>query len=228
MRRSELRNLGPILSVVALSLAFHFLGQPIFGDRLAPLAQRAEAFVVGLGFAGYVAIILSYALCSFFFVPLLIPLNVASGALYGPYVGTAVALACIAAGTAASAVSVRRVFTGMQRFVEARPGAEGLLRQVAARGAAVVLLVRLAFIVPYLWQNVVLALTPIAIGRLVWLSVVGSVPGAAVYSLLGAGLVRQESVSSMAAFLGLPLVLLGAVGVAVRYLKKRYAAGEPY
>ncbi|HEX5418804.1 MAG TPA: VTT domain-containing protein [Gammaproteobacteria bacterium] len=209
-----------------MSLVLHFFGDRLFAGRLAPIAEHIESGFEHLGYAGYVLIVASYALCSFFFIPLLIPLNIASGALYGPYVGTAVAVASIAAGSAASAVSVRHVFTGLQSFVERRPGADKILQQIGVHGSAAVLLLRLAFIVPYLWQNVVLALAPITLKRLVLLTALGSLPGAAVYSLLGAGLMKREDASSLAGYLLVPLLLLAVVAIAVRYLKKRYAASE--
>jgi uncharacterized membrane protein YdjX (TVP38/TMEM64 family) len=209
-----------------MSIALHFFGDRLFAGRLGFIAEHMENGVEHLGVGGYVLIVAGYAVCSFFFIPLLIPLNIASGALYGPYVGTAVAVASIAAGSAASAVSVRHVFTGLQGFVERRPGADRILRQIGVHRSAAVLLLRLAFIVPYLWQNVVLALAPITLKRLVLLTALGSLPGAAIYSLLGAGLMKREDASSLAAYLAVPLLLLAGVGITVKYLKKRYAANE--
>jgi uncharacterized membrane protein YdjX (TVP38/TMEM64 family) len=218
---ADLKGLWPLLFVTALSVGFHLFGGALLGGRLGAFTQGVEHFVTGLGFAGYGIIVAAYALCSFFFIPLLIPLNIASGALYGPYVGTAVAVASITAGSAASAVSVRHVFTGMHEFVEKRPGAEKILRHVGSGSGPVVLLLRLAFIVPYLWQNVALALAPIPIKRLVALTALGSVPGAAVYSLLGAGLVKPGDLHSLALYAGIPLLLLGAAVLAAACLKRR-------
>ncbi len=228
MKRSDLKGLGPIVVVIALSVGFHFVGDALFGDRIDAIAAELEALVASLGFLGYVVIVAAYAFCSFFFVPLLIPLNIASGALYGPYVGTAVALASISAGAAASAISVRHVFTGMQRLVKDRAGAERIREQVGAYGSTVVVVVRLAFIVPYLWQNIMLALSPIALDRLVILTAIGALPGAAVYALLGAGLVAQESVTQLTIYLGLAIVLFAAIALGVKYLRSRYPSGDPF
>jgi hypothetical protein len=40
---------------------------------------------------------------------------------------------------------------------------------------------------PYLWQNIALAVTKISLTRLTLLTAVSALPGAAIYSLLGAG-----------------------------------------
>lgn len=210
--------------VLGMSLAFHFFGDRLSGGQVGPFIHELEVFVASLGFLGYAAVVVGYAICAFLFIPVLIPLNIASGAMFGPYVGTGVALAAITAGSIASAVSVRHVFKGMQRFVESRPGADKVLEHIETRGGVVVLSLRLAFIVPYLWQNVLLALAPIGLNRLAVLTAVGSLPGAAVYCLLGAGIVRSDDLGSTAAFLGAPLVLLVVVSIAVKYLKRRYSS----
>ncbi len=228
MKRSSLRGLGPILVVVALSIGFHFVGDALFGNRIDAIAMRLEAFVASLGFAGYAVIVAAYALCCFFFVPVLIPLNIASGALYGPYVGTVVALASICAGAAASAISIRHVFKGMQRLVENRAEAKRIREQVGEYGSTVVVVVRLAFIVPYLWQNIMLALSPIALDRLVLLTAVGALPGAAVYALVGAGLVAQESVTQLSIYLGVAIALFAAIALGVKFLRSRYPSGDPF
>lgn len=218
-----MKRLNPIYLLIVFNLLYLLFANLIGGGALwEGWVQQAQAAVADLGGAGYVTVIAAYVVCAFFFIPLLIPLNVAAGALYGPYVGTAVSLAGITAGTYASTVSVRRVFTGMQDAIEKRPAARKLLGQAGVHGAVVVIMVRLAFVVPYLIQNIVLASAPISSHRLVLLTAVGALPGAAIYCFLGAGLVAQGDVSTLAAYLAVPLLLLIAVSVILKYLNTKY------
>jgi uncharacterized membrane protein YdjX (TVP38/TMEM64 family) len=156
-------------------------------------------------------------------VPLLIPLNILCGAVYGAPVGTAVSLAGITLGCYASTISVRHVFTGMQRSVDDRQVAQKLLRQIERHGAVVVIIVRLAFIVPYLLQNIVLAVTKIGMHRLALLTAIGALPAAAIYSFLGAGMMQSRSVGELALYLAVPLVLLILISYLLKSLNRKYA-----
>jgi uncharacterized membrane protein YdjX (TVP38/TMEM64 family) len=217
------KKVNPIYLLVAFNLLYFLFANLIGGgEPWQAWVGQARVAVADLGAVGYVTVIAAYVVCAFFFIPLLIPLNVAAGALYGPYVGTAVSLAGITAGTYASTVSVRRVFTGMQSAIEKRSAARKLLGQAGAHGAVAVLIVRLAFVVPYLIQNIVLASAPINSHRLALLTAVGALPGAAVYCFLGAGLVQQGDVSAFAAYLAVPLLLLIAVSLILKYLNAKY------
>ena len=92
------KRINPIWLLIALNIVLF-----VFRDLLLPDAARAaiaetvETTVLSLGVFGYAGIVLMYVLCGFFFVPLLIPLNILGGALYGAWAGTAVALAGITA-----------------------------------------------------------------------------------------------------------------------------------
>jgi uncharacterized membrane protein YdjX (TVP38/TMEM64 family) len=218
-----MKKLNPVYLLIAFNLLYFAFGH-WFGSAPAwqAFSHRAEAFVAGLGFLGYVGVVGAYFVCAFFFIPLLIPLNVASGALYGPYLGTAVSLAGITAGCLASTVSVRYVFTGMQGSIEKHPSARKVLDRIGAHGDAAVLMLRLAFVVPYLWQNIILALAPLDSRRLAVLTAIGSLPGAAIYCFLGAGLMRPGDAGALAVYLAVAVVLLGLIWLALKYLNAKY------
>jgi uncharacterized membrane protein YdjX (TVP38/TMEM64 family) len=98
--------------------------------------------------------------------------------------------------------------------------AQKALHQIERHGGLAVLMIRLAFVIPYLFQNIVLAMTSIGAYRLAALTAIGSLPGAAIYSFLGAGLVQAEDANQLAVYLGIPLLLLIGISLAVRYLNR--------
>lgn len=218
-----MRRINPLYIFIILNIAIFVFGDWVVGEGSArEVAARVDGLVDRLGWLAYVGIIAIYTAAAFLFVPILIALNVVSGALFGPMIGTAVSIIGITLGAIASIYSVRHVFTGMQAQIDKRPYAQNVLRQIGRHGAIVVLMVRLAFIVPYLLQNIALALAPIATHRVALLTAVGALPGAAVYSFLGAGLVRSAEVDELAFYLAIPLVLLVAVFGVMKYLNAKY------
>lgn len=218
-----MRRVNPLYIFIGLNILIFLFGDWIVGEESArELAGRIDGFVGRLGWIGYVGIVVVYAVSAFFFVPILIALNVVSGALFGPIIGTGVSLVGITLGAVASMWSVRYVFTGMQAQIDKRPYAQNVLRQIGQHGAIVVLMVRLAFIVPYLLQNIALALAPIRVHRVALLTAIGALPGAAVYSFLGAGLMRSAEVEELAFYLAIPLVVLLAVFGVMKYLNAKY------
>lgn len=217
-----MKRINPIYLLIAFNIVVF-----VFRDWLLPegsterLGDYLEASLGSFGVLGYVGVLALFSVCSFFFIPLLIPLNMLCGAAYGPYVGTAVSIVGITLGCFASTISVRHVFKGMQRVVDKRPAAQKMLAQVGRHGDISVIFVRLAFVVPYLLQNIVLAITSIGIFRLALLTAFGSLPGAAIYSFLGAGLMQAESANELALYLAVPLLLFLAVSLSVKYLGSR-------
>lgn len=218
-----MRKLNPIYLIIAFNVLFFVLQDFVLPEgAMDRFGDRMETVLGGLGVLGYASVLALYTLCSFFFIPLLIPINILCGAIYGPYVGTAVAIVGITIGCAASTISVRYVFRGMQRAVDERPSAQRILDQIARHGAVVVIAVRLAFIVPYLVQNIVLAVTSLNVYRLTLLTAIGALPGAAIYSFLGAGLMQADSARELTFFLAVPLVLLVVIALALKYFNARF------
>lgn len=217
-----MRRINPIWLLIAFNILFFVVRQWLLPEgAIEQFSTYMETTLTDVGAIGYAGVLCLYVLCAFFFIPLLIPINMLCGAVYGAYAGTIVSIAGITLGSIASTVSVRHVFTGMQRMVDKRPAAQKLLEQVNQRGSMVVILVRLAFVIPYLLQNIVLAATSVGIVRLTLLTLVGTVPSAAIYSFLGAGLMRAENASELGAYLAVPLVLLIVITLALRRFNDR-------
>ncbi len=214
---------SPVWLLVAFNVAFFALRGLLPPETTEAVRTVLESALEVLGPFGYVSVLAAFTLCAFFFIPLLIPLNVLCGAVYGPYAGTVVSIAGITLGCYASTFSVRHVFTGLQRSIDKRPTAQRVLRQAERHGSIVVIAVRLAFVVPYLLQNMVLAVTRIGSHRLAGLTAIGALPAAAIYSFLGAGLVRSRDATELALYLVIPLILLIVITFLLRYLNGRYA-----
>ncbi len=218
-------RINPIWLLIAFNVLFFVARDWLLPEgALQQFSASMEGVLASLGPLGHAALVATFALCGFFFVPLLIPLNIFCGAIYGPVNGTVLSMAGIVAACYASTISVRSVFTGMQRTIDRNGSAQKVLRQIERHGSIVVIVVRLAFVVPYLIQNIVLAVTPIGMHRLALLTAVGALPAAAIYSFLGAGLMQTESARELAVYLTVPMLMLVAISLLVRHLNRKYSA----
>jgi len=221
------RRINPIHILIALNVLLLLFRDILLPEEIsAAIAEHVETMLVALGPLGYVGIVAAYVICGFFFVPLLIPLNILGGALYGAAIGTGVALAGITLSSVASTVSVRYVFTGMQQTIDRRPGLKRLVTSADRHRNLVIIMVRFAVIVPYLFQNIALAATGSSITRLTVLTAISAIPGAAIYSFLGAGLVQSEDVTQMLWFLVVPVALMLGLTGAMAYFRNRFGGPE--
>lgn len=217
------KRINPIYILIALNILFIvFRDLVLSAEASAALSAAIEASALRLGAFGYLGIVVAYGLCAFFFVPLLIPLNILGGALYGAYVGTIVALAGIVLGSIASTISARYVFSGMQRSVSERPRLKDLIAHADRHPNLVIVIMRFTVVIPYLVQNIALAATGSSVVRIALITAVSAVPGAAIYSFLGAGLLHAEQVNELLFYLALPLVLLVVVTGGLVYMRRKY------
>ena len=218
-----MKRINPIYLLIALNIAFFAFRDLILSEESQQaLATAIESSLLSIGLFGHVGIVAAYVVCGFFFVPLLIPLNILGGALYGAWVGTIIAVIGVTLSTMASTYAARYVFTGMQASIENRPRIRRLLDHADEHQNLVIILIRFMFVIPYLVQNIALAMTSSSIMRISLLTMLGASPGAAIYSLLGAGLVRAEQVDEMLLYLALPVLLFVAVSLGMIYVRKKY------
>jgi uncharacterized membrane protein YdjX (TVP38/TMEM64 family) len=210
------RKLNPVLLLMIFSVLI-FLVRKVFFPQYTDdmLISALQGLLAQLGLLSVVYLLLGFVVCAFFFIPVLMPLCILCGAFYGPVQGSVVALAGITLGCVATTVSVRRVFRGMGRVVMDNPEYKNLLVKLTHHGVVVVLLVRLAFVVPYILQNILLALTNISIARLTLLTLLGGIPGAVSDSFLGAGLVSLGNTGLYGAMVMVPVVVLYLVNAQV-------------
>jgi uncharacterized membrane protein YdjX (TVP38/TMEM64 family) len=226
----HVKRINPIFLLIALNILLVLFRTVILPEEVsAALAAGIESTLLRLGVLGYLGIVIGYVLCGFFFVPLLMPLNILGGALYGAYVGTAVAVAGITLGSVASTVSARYVFTGMQSVIDKRPGLRRLLDRADNHGSLTIIMVRFAVVVPYLWQNIALAATRSSAVRIGVITAVSAIPGAAIYSFLGAGLVQSEDMKALIFYLTIPVALMLLMIFLMGLFKARFegSSNEP-
>lgn len=190
------------------------------------LVENMQELLSAIGMMSIVYLLVLYFLCSFFYIPILIPLNIACGALYGPVLGSLVALSGVLLSCIASTISVRYVFRGMGDFAMRHQQVKKFLNQITRYGTIVVLLVRLAFVVPYLLQNIILAMTNIKLHRLLLLTLLGALPGVISYSFLGAGMVSLDDAETYGIYLLVPLVLLMLVSTFIHFTHKKLGIGR--
>ena len=216
------KRINPIYLLIVLNILL-VLGRDVIlpEETRVALGAAVESGFLSLGALGYAGIVLIYAVCGFFFVPLLIPLNILGGALYGAWVGTAVAVAGITLGCVTSTLSARHVFTGMSGVVDRMPSLKLLVRQADRYPNLAIVMVRFAIVIPYLVQNIALAVTRSSALRITLLTAVSALPGAAIYSFLGAGLVAADDVRDVMIYMAIPVALMLAVTFALARFRSR-------
>ena len=149
-----MKRINPIYLLIALNIVLILFRDLLLTDEANDAIRLwVEDILLRLGPFGYLGIVAAYILCGFFLIPLLIPLNILGGALYGAWTGTALALTGIVLATVASVISVRRVFTGMHRSIENRPSLQRIIAAADRHANLAILMVRFSVIVPYLLQN---------------------------------------------------------------------------
>lgn len=224
---ASVRKVNPVLLLIIFSVLIFLVRKyffPEYSDEM--VVDTLEGILATLGPLSFIYILITFIVCSFFFIPILMPLCLLCGAFFGPVNGAMIALAGITLGCVATTISVRRVFRGMGAVVMNNPEYKNMLNKLTQHGTVVVLLVRLAFVVPYILQNILLALTNIGVGRLALLTLVGAIPGAMSYSFLGAGLVSLGNTDLYGAMVMTPVVVLYLVNGVVNLLRKKHGLGD--
>jgi uncharacterized membrane protein YdjX (TVP38/TMEM64 family) len=218
------------IGVIALGAA---AGVVFLGDRLrfetlvenrdALMAWRAENAV--LAAAAFVA---AYALATAFSIPGAVWFTITGGFLFGTWVGTALSVTGATLGATAVFLAAR---TSLGAALKARAGPWLDRMQAGFREGEIsfLLIMRLVPVVPFWIANLAPAFLGTRLVTFVWTTLVGIVPGAAVYSSIGNGLGAlvddgekpDLGVIFDPAILGplLGLALLAALPVAIRRLR---------
>jgi uncharacterized membrane protein YdjX (TVP38/TMEM64 family) len=220
------KRINPIYLLIAFTALLILLRDWLLpAETTAAIAASVESALIALGPFGHAGLVALFGLCGFFYLPIMIPLGILGGALYGPWVGAAVALAGIVLSTVTSTISVRHVFTGMQPMIDKRPKLKKVIASADRHLTLVIVMVRFAVVVPPLFQNVALALTGATITRLTLVTSVASIPAAVIYAFLGAGLVEADKVTDLTLYLAIPVALMLALTFVLAWFKSRL--GDP-
>jgi uncharacterized membrane protein YdjX (TVP38/TMEM64 family) len=194
------------------------------------LDDRARALLEttrGAGLAGVVLHLAAYLGAALLGVPAS-PLTVIAGATWGPLVGAALGVPGVALG-ACAAFGVGRL---VARDPEALASGEGRIaraaRAVGRGGLALVLLLRLAPVVPFSVLNFAFGATPTRLSHFALGSLAGTIPSQLGYACLGAVLASPpgplRTWLEVALVVGAAVLTAAATAGSVALLRRRQAA----
>lgn len=186
------------LALIALVVGAYLL----FGDNLPNLADL-KANIDGLRgwiderpVQAHAAFFLLYIVIAALSLPIAVLVTLAGGALFGFLPGLVMALLAATIGSLISFIVARTLLreTVQQRFYrQLAPINAGLKKD----GAFYLFTLRLIPVFPFFVVNLVMGLTPLGAWTFFWVSLVGMLPGAAVYVLAGTQLGNIESLGGI-------------------------------
>ncbi len=185
-----------------------FLGTGFLNEALAHLLERCDrlASMGATGFALFVGIYILSSLCC---LPC-IPFTLLAGAVFGAGWGTVAVMLGLAGGAAANFLISRRLGRGhLAKRLLSRPKLALVDKAVAREGWRIVALLRLCPI-PFGFSNYVYGLTAIEFWHYLGASMIGLLPGTAVFVYFGAvGMRSLQSASEGTSKHPLEYVLMG-------------------
>ena len=214
---------------VAVLVAFFALGGPRYLSLDALKAHRDEllgftadhyAAALAIAFAVYVA-------STAFSVPGALVLTLATGFLFGRWVGTLLVVVAATIGATVVFAAARYLFADAARRRMGDRG-EKLAAGFAANAFNYLLFLRLVPLFPFFLVNLAPAFTLIPVRTFVVATAIGIVPGTFVYANLGQALLRIDSLSGLVApeTLG-ALSLLGVLSLVPVAVRKLRSAPSP-
>ena len=216
--RSDPRKRLVVLAAVLLG------GAAVGALVIGPLHEDLIGFVEGMGLTAPIVFVVLYAVLSLALVPGSV-LTIAAGVLFGPFLGTALAVVGGAVGATGAFLMGRRLGRlQVERLAGRRVRA--LDRWLGMHGVATIAVVRIVPGVPYSLLNYAAGVTGISTRDYVYGSAIGLVPGAFVYAAFGSTIDDPLSPAFGAALAGIAL-FLAAGTVAERWLRARDARPQP-
>jgi uncharacterized membrane protein YdjX (TVP38/TMEM64 family) len=220
----ELRRWGPWVAFGFVLLAL------CLGWLLLPLRQwmdDLQSWLLGLGAWGVVIFALILILATFLPMPDW-PLPIVAGYVYGAWAFLLVYVG-IALPSAVAFLAARYLARdGIRAFLNRRPKYQAIDRAVTKEGWQVVMLLRLSPIIPFNVQNYALGATGIPFWQYLGATLVGIIPGIAIYvyfGIFGKGLGKGASVLDWVVF-GVGVVATIALGIVVTHkTKAKFAEG---
>ena len=202
-----------LLAVVVAGIVFAVL----YRDSLDSTAL--EAWITGFGPWAPVVFFCAYVLATILFLPGLL-FTLAAGALFGPYLGTLIALIGATVGATVAFLIARYVLAD---WIAARTPArvQRVIEGVEAEGWRFVAMTRLIPFIPFNALNYALGLTRIRLVSYAAASIVFMAPGAAAYAYLGhAGRSLATGDGDLVQNALLGLAVLGLIGFLPRLIKR--------
>lgn len=189
---------------------------------VGPVREDLVEFVDGLGAKAPLAFVVLYAVLSLALVPGSL-LTIAAGVLFGPLLGTVLAVVGGAVGATGAFLIGRRLGrVHVQRIAGKR--IREMDRWLVDYGAVTIAVVRIVPGVPYSLLNYTAGVTGISTRDYVAGTTVGLVPGALVYAAFGGTIDAPGSPAFLASVAGIALFLAAGAG-AERWLRARRLNG---
>lgn len=174
-----------------------------------------QTWVHGLGALGYVVYTLAYSLVGTFLPGSVLTLG--AGALFGVVGGTIVVVLGATMAASLSFLLARTILRKrVERMTADNPRFRAVDRAIAAEGAKIVVLVRLAAVFPFLFMNYAFGLTGIRFSRYVAATAIGILPGTIAFVWLGAAgaeLATQRTTKTVITIAGAVLALVVSIFV---------------
>ena len=212
-----------LLTAVVVGIVFAVLNRDSFDST------ALEAWITGFGPWAPIVFFCAYVLATVLFLPGLL-FTLAAGALFGPYVGTLIALIGATVGASIAFLIARYVLAD---WIAVRTPArvQRVIEGVEDEGWRFVAMTRLIPFIPFNALNYALGLTRIRLVAYMAASVVFMAPGAAAYAYLGhAGRSLATGDGDLVQNALLGLAVLGLIGfmprLIKRFVKGRKAAQE--
>lgn len=179
-----------------MSILLLLLPQPAAALSLEQVLGGVESFIADSGTLGPLVFVAAYVLATVLLVPASL-LTLAAGALFGPLLGTAVvSMASTLGASAAFLIGRYLARPAVEKRISSNRKFAAVDGAIAAKGARIVLLLRLSPLFPFTLLNYGLSLTKVQFWPYVLSSWVGMLPGTFAYVALGgAGRAAAESAS---------------------------------
>ncbi|MBC7430741.1 MAG: TVP38/TMEM64 family protein [Rubritepida sp.] len=219
------------LGLVAIVLAIRFTGLAdlLSLDTLARHRAALTGWVAANPALSALAYLGAYTAAAAFAVPGAVVLTLAGGFLFGAVLGTVLTVLAATLGATLLFLLAGRVF-GADALRRLGPRAEALARGIQANAWSYLLVLRLVPLFPFFLVNLVPAFAGVRLPVFIGTTLLGIIPGTAVFSLSGAGLGRVLDAGGTPSLSGIltPEIiaaLCGLAGLALLAipLRKRFA-----
>jgi len=207
-----------VVLVAAHALSLH--------ERVPVLVEGARA----VGRKGLLVYLAAYVVAALLALPLS-PLTVAAGAAYGPLAGAALGVPAATLASCCAFLVARLVARDPAALARGDGRIARMTRAVGEGGLRLVLLLRLAPVVPFSLLNFAFGATPTRLSHFALGSLVGTIPSQLGYACFGAVLAwpagRARTAAELALVAGAAGVSLAATFGVVALLRRRPAAAGP-
>jgi uncharacterized membrane protein YdjX (TVP38/TMEM64 family) len=219
------RAVALVAAIAAILVVAGFASRGLAGPgAVAAAMMQAQALVVAHPIPAALGFALFYTAVAALGVPAIWAMNVAAGALFGPWVGLPIAVAASVTGATITMLAARYAFRG---WVEARfPAAVAHIDHgVTNGGARFLFAARLMPLLPFPLVNLAAGLTPMPARIFALVSLTGVLPLSFAYVSAGARLASVRSpAEAVSPGLVAVLIALAAAPFAARALLSRLGA----